>query len=250
MDFQDYQRRFTAHIRDPRGIPRPPGAPARRMRIYNELLFNNVEGFLLACFPVCRSVLGQRRWTRLVRDFFRDHTSHAPYFRQIPEEFLLFLQDEWDLPDGFPDFLPELAHYEWVELALETSDRDGQTPGHDPAADLLGTRPVLNPVLRVLAYRYPVHRLSPRRRPAKPPATPTFILAFRHPQTLRVEFQEISAMTAALLNLVQGHPHLTGSEALDRLAGEGGRHDAVALRAGGRQLLEALRRDGAILGGA
>lgn len=250
MDFRDYQRRFTAHIRDPVGAPRPPGAPVRRMRVYNELLFNNVEGFLLACFPVCRAILGKRRWTRLARAFFHSHASRSPFFRQIPEEFLRFLQDEFEPADDTPDFLPELAHYEWVELALDTSDRDVQSPAHDAAADLLARRPVFNPVLRLLAYRYPVHRLSPRYRPAEPPAAPTFILAYRHPDTLEVAFQEINAMTAGLLNLLMEHPGLSGEEALDRLAAENGQHDATAVRAGGHRILDALRDSGAILGGA
>jgi hypothetical protein len=117
MTFQAFQRAFTAHIRDPRGQPRPRGVPARRMKVYNELLFNNVEGFLLACFPVCRAILGKRRWRRLARDFFRDHVCHTPYFRQIPEEFLKYLQDEWPAPRDYPAFLPELAHYEWRLLS-------------------------------------------------------------------------------------------------------------------------------------
>jgi hypothetical protein len=62
------------------------------MKVYNELLYNNLEGFLLACFPVCRKILGKRRWDRLARAFFRDHACHTPYFRQIPEEFLKYLQ--------------------------------------------------------------------------------------------------------------------------------------------------------------
>ena len=45
--FQQYQYAFTAHIRDPRRNPRPAGVPARRMRVYNQLLYNNLESFLL-----------------------------------------------------------------------------------------------------------------------------------------------------------------------------------------------------------
>ncbi|NWG86938.1 MAG: putative DNA-binding domain-containing protein, partial [Hydrogenophilaceae bacterium] len=62
MDFQDFQKAFTGHIRDPKGSARSKGVPARRMKVYNELLYNNVEGFLLACFPVCRAILGQGKW--------------------------------------------------------------------------------------------------------------------------------------------------------------------------------------------
>lgn len=246
MRFQAFQRDFARHIRDPRAAPRPEGVPARRMRIYNELLYANVEGFLLACFPVCRRILGRRRWGRLVRAFFRDHACRTPFFRQIPEEFLRYLQDEWQACADDPDFLPELAHYEWVELALDTSDQDESVPPHDPAGDLLEGRPLLNPVSRVLAYRYPVHRLSPRYRPTEPPPQYTFILAFRDAE-LRVRFLLINPLTARLLTLIGEAPGLSGRELLCRLAGELG-ETPDALMVHGRALLEDLRAQGALLG--
>ena len=57
--FQRYQLAFTGHIRNPQLNKRPRGVEARRMKVYNELVFNNLESFLLACFPVLRKVLGQ-----------------------------------------------------------------------------------------------------------------------------------------------------------------------------------------------
>ena len=69
--FQQYQFAFAGHIRNPRQNKRPQGVPAQRMKVYNDLLYNNLESFLLACFPVLRTVLGKRKWAKLVRDFFR-----------------------------------------------------------------------------------------------------------------------------------------------------------------------------------
>ena len=246
MSFQAYQRAFTAHIRDPRGHARPKGVPARRMKVYNELLFNNVEGFLLACFPVCRAILGKRRWQRLARDFFRDHVCHTPYFRQIPEEFLKYLQDAWPAPPDYPAFLPELAHYEWVELELDTSDADTRLPAFDPAGDLLAGRPLLNPVSRVLAYRWPVQRLSPRFKPAEPPDTPTFIAAWRDADC-DVRFSVVTAATAALLRLLHEQPELTGGELLDALARDSGL-PAASVRQHGAAMLAELRQQGIVLG--
>ncbi len=246
MDFQRYQREFTAHIRDPKGASRPKGVPARRMKVYNALLYNNMEGFLLSCFPVCREVLGKRRWDRLVRAFFRDHANHTPYFRQIPDEFLKYLQEEWTPGDDYPAFLPELAHYEWVELELDTSDREVGVSAFDPAGDPLAGRPVLNPVMRVLAYRWPVHQLSPRYKPAEPPEQPTFTLAFRDAEH-RVRFTLINSATARLLSLLQENDSLTGLAALGLLEADMAL-PAGALLAHGAQLLDDLRRQGAILG--
>ncbi len=248
MEFQDYQRAFTGHIRDPQGAPRPNGVPARRMKVYNALLFNNIESFLLACFPVCRAILGQRKWTRLARAFFREHRCHTPYFRQIPDEFLKYLQGGWQRPDDVPEFLPELAHYEWVELELSTSARDEQPSRYAAEGDLLTGRPVLNPVLRVLAYHYPVHRIGPRYRPKTAPALPTFLLAYRN-AGFEVRFVQIDALAAHLLQTLEETPALTGQAAIERLAPAGqSQADAAAWLAAGGGLLDNLRDAGAILG--
>lgn len=243
MDFREYQQIFAAHVRDPRGAPRPSGVPARRMRVYNELLYNNIEGFLLACFPVCRRLLGQRAWTRLVRAFFRDHVCATPYFRRIPAEFLDYLAAGG--AEGYPDFLAELAHWEWVELDLDTAD--ASLPAHDPDGDLLAGHVVLNPVMHVLTYGYPVHRLAPRHKPATPPSEPTFLLAFRD-QDARVRFEAVNAGTARLLTLLGEHPGWTGSEVINCLAGEIRHPDPAALRHHAGALLDALRARGAVLG--
>ena len=132
------------------------------MKIYSTLLYDNIEGFLLACFPVLRQVLGTRRWTRLVHAFFSTHRCRTPYFRQIPDEFIQFLQNEWDAPETYPPWTLALAHYEWIELVLSVSDRVADRD-IDDAGDLVEGFPILNPVLANLHYDWPVHRIGPRR---------------------------------------------------------------------------------------
>ncbi len=212
------------------------------MKIYNELLLNNVEGFLLACFPVLRQMLGARKWKRLVRAFFSTHRSHTPYFRQIPDEFVQFLQNEWASPEGYPPFTLALAHYEWIELVLSVSNRSVEC-AVDAHADLLDGVPLLNPVLANLRYDWPVQRIAPRRKvqPAE-----TWLLVFRDAQD-EMRFSEINAFTARLLALLEPG-RLTGRAALEAIAGESRHPDpALILRAGGA-LLDDLRARGAILG--
>jgi hypothetical protein len=241
--FQQYQYAFTAHIRDPEHCPRPIGASSQRMGAYTELLFNNIESFLLACFPVLRKMLGKRKWTRLVRSFFSQHRCHTPYFRQIPDEFLQFLQNSGQADAGYPDYLLELAHYEWIELVLSVSNRDEHLPEIDPLGDLVEGRPVLNPVLANLAYHYPVHRIRPR---VKIPETPTYLLVFRDAE-LQVRFMEQSAVSARLLDLL-GEGQRSGREAVAQLAVERGHPHPEQLLGFARGHLEELRQAGAVLG--
>ncbi len=241
-EFQRYQLAFTAHIRDPKAHPRPAGLEARRMKIYSELLYNNIEGFLLACFPVLRQVLGSRKWARLVRAFFGTHRSRTPYFRQIPDEFIQFLQNAWTPADGYPPFTLALAHYEWIELALSVSNRVADR-AVDATGDLLEGVPLLNPVLANLHYDWPVQRIAPRRKvvPAE-----TWLLVFRDVDDA-VTFSEINAFTARLLTLIEPGT-LSGRAALEMIAVESRHPDpALILRAGGA-LLDDLRARGAILG--
>jgi hypothetical protein len=241
-EFQRYQQAFAAHIRDPRANPRPPGVPARRMKVYTDLLYNNLEGFLLACFPVLRRVLGKRRWARLVRAFFREHRCQTPYFRQIPDEFMHFLAHERTPAADDPPWLLALAHYEWIELVLSVSNRTSAVPVNTDG-DLLGGVPLLNPVLANLRYDWPVQRIAPRRRiqPAE-----TFLLVFRDADDV-VRFIEINAFTARLVTLLEAGT-LSGRDALAQLATESRHPDPARLHAAGAQLLEDLRRRGAIAG--
>lgn len=245
-EFQRYQRAFTAHIRDPRGVKRPTGVEARRMNIYNELLFNNVEGFLLTCFPVARRVLGKRAWTRLARAFFAQHRCHSPYFRQIPEEFLAWLQDAEAVRATCPDWLPELLHYEWIELALSVSALDeGADPG-DPGGDLLDGRPVVNPISAALAYRYPVHRIGPRFKPGPEAAEATHFLVHRD-QAFKVCFTLSNAATTYLVEQLRPG-RLTGRAALLALAREMRHPDPAAMLGYGAGVLASLRASGYLTG--
>ena len=243
-EFQRYQYAFTAHIRDPKAQPRPAGVEARRMKVYTELLYNNIEGFLLACFPVLRQVLGARKWSALVRDFFRTHHSHTPYFRQIPDEFIQFLQGEWTPPAGYPPFTLALAHYEWIELVLSVSTRSADR-AFDPAGDLRDGVPLLNPVLANLRYDWPVHRIAPRRKtqPAE-----THLLVFRNADD-QIQFSEINAFTARLLTLLEPGS-VSGRVALEQIADESRHPDRALMVQAGGALLDDLRARGAILGSA
>jgi hypothetical protein len=241
-EFQRYQYAFTAHLRDPRVHPRPAGVDARRMKIYTELLFNNVEGFVQACFPVLRQVLGVRKWSALVRDFFRTHRSHTPYFRQIPDEFIQFLQNEWAAPADYPPYTLALAHYEWIELVLSVSNRDPDR-AYDAAGDLMDGTPLLNPVLANLRYDWPVQRIAPRRKIA--PAE-TFLLVFRDADD-QVQFSQINAFTARLLTLLESGT-TSGRAALEAIARESRHPDPAQVVQAGGALLKDLRMRGAILG--
>ncbi len=240
-DFQSFQRAFGRHLRDPQHTPRPAGVPARRMAVYNELLFNNLTGFLDSCFPVCRALLGETRWRRLNRTFYRDWPSHTPWFREIPREFTRYLA-AGDIAQRLPAWLAELAHYEWAELAVDIMDCP--LPACDPAGDPMHAPIVLNPALMNLTYAWPVHRIGPDYRPRK--AVATHLVVYRDADD-QVQFSEINPVTGYLLARLAEQPQ-TGTAACLALAEALHHPSPERLLAHGAELLDDLRRQGIVLG--
>ncbi|MEK6807040.1 MAG: putative DNA-binding domain-containing protein [Pseudomonadota bacterium] len=246
LEFQQVQQRFAAHIRNPALNPAPADIEPRRMKIYADLFYNNVEGFLASGFPVLRKLTPDTRWHAMARDFFSRHQSHTPLFHRIAEEFLKYLDEERGEVAGDPAFLRELAHYEWVELALSVAE-DKLTPEHaDPNGNLMSGVPVASPLAWTLAYEFPVHRLAPDFQPTAPAGAPTFLIVYR---TLsdEVKFMEINAVTARLMELIAESPD-AGRALLERVAAELKHPQPQAVVSEGEKILNDLHQRGIILG--
>ena len=248
--FQRLQYRFAAHLRDPARHRAPAGIEPRRMKIYSDLFYNNVQGFLASAFPVLRRITPDARWHALARDFFSRHESHEPLFHKIAGEFLKYLEDRGSRRGAnrldWP-FLRELAHYEWVELALSVADLEFTPQLADPDGDLLDGAPVVSPLAWSLAYEFPVHRIGPEFLPKEPGAAPTYLIVYRDRQD-EVKFIEANAVTARLLELLRGRRRGSGRAQLARIARELKHLQPEAVIAQGAAILAGLRERDIILG--
>ena len=237
-EFQRYQLAFTAHIRNPKANKAPAQVDAARMAVYRDIVFNNILNSVSTCFPVCVQVLGERDWEKLVRQFFAKYQAKTPIFREIPAQFLQFLNTEKNLPIYFQ----QLAHYEWVELAVNsqptTSPKLSKTP------DFLNEKPVLAPANKLLQYDYAVHKISARHKPKT--NTKTQLLVFRNLEN-KVKFVELNSVTFQLLSLIEEN-NMTGKQALMRLAEELRHPDANAVIQFGLEILQDLANQQAIIG--
>ncbi|HEU4531136.1 MAG TPA: putative DNA-binding domain-containing protein [Steroidobacteraceae bacterium] len=247
MNHQEVQRAFAAHLRDPQRHPAPPGMEERRVAVYRELFFNNVSSLLGSTFPVLRLILGEARWRALVRDFYASHPARTPLFLEVPREMVEYLVQERTAQPDDPPFMAELAHYEWVELALGIDPTEIPDSGFQPEGDLLEGTPLLSPLAWPLAYRFPVQRLSPDFQPESAPREPTLLVACRRRDD-QVKFAVINALTARLLELMQEGGEKSGRELLSQLAKETSRPQAGSLIQAGSAVLEELRRAQIVLG--
>lgn len=249
MTFLDAQRKFAAHIRHPDINPAPAEVEDRRMGIYRDLFYNNIESFLANGFPVLKQITREDRWHQMVRDFMHRHQSHSPYFVDISKEFLTYLDTvrEED-PEDFP-FLIELAHYEWVELALEIDQAEVPVSGYNPKGDLMAGHPLVSPLVWVLQYAYPVHQISADNIPQVPSPVPVFLLAYRNRED-QVKFMEINGVTARLLAILQERQLCRGEEAVKQLIEELQHPNPEVVYHGAREALQHLLDREIILGTA
>ena len=247
--FQQTQYQFAAHLRDPENCTPPPAMEDRRLGIYRELVYNNIHNFINGGFPVLCEILGSSRVNDLVREFIVDYRCRSPYFLEISQEFLLFLQEHCQLAAGDPAFMLELAHYEWVELALDVSEEElpvgsGADSGMNDKdlshQELTDTRFTVSPLAWSLSYTFPVHQIAVNFQPTEPSEQATFLVVYRN-RDEQVQFIEVNAVSARLLQLLRSEA-ATGEQVLLSIADELKHPEPAQILEFGYEILSELSR--------
>lgn len=240
--FKDTQYRFAAHIRDPEHEPAPDQVEDRRMAIYRDLFFNNINGTLQNAFPVIRSLFSEDKWQTMVRDFMVKHQCKTPLFIEIAREFMAYLDNE-RLSDEDPPFLKELAHYEWVELALSIHEAEFErTPLADE--DCLSLQYRQSPLAWLLVYQFPVHQISVDNQPQSPNDTPVCLLVLRDEDD-QIKFIELNPVSARLMDLLsQGE---TGESAVAAIVNEMHHPQPEVVAAGAKKMIDDWLNRGILL---
>lgn len=247
MSLDSVQRQLAANMRNPAEVEGPANIEQRRLKIYQGLIYRNIEGFIGFGFPILKKLFVEDRWHQMVRDFVIRHQCQTPYFFEISQEFLQYLQQERQTEADDPPFMLELAHYEWVELALDIADQDLADITVDCQGDLLEGNPVVSPLAWSLAYQYPVHLIGPDFQPEQPAAQPTYIVVYRNRED-KVEFLEANAVTARMLELLAAEQDLKGLQVLEHIAQEMQHPNPQLVIEGGLATMQQLRDLDIILG--
>jgi hypothetical protein len=251
LGFQCIQHDFAGHIKDPKNTVKPADVDERHMAVYRDLFFKNIMSFLDGAFPVLAEIIGTTRWQEIGREFFIQHENKSPYFLEISQEFLKFLESEFEPQAHDPEYMYELAHYEWLELfvAVEPEARikwkvEAQV---DSAPELSASEKhvehsvlILSPVVEGFLYSYPVHQISA----AQPEVTakPTALIVYRG-RDEDVHFVETNPFTLQLLALLKEGMESevqqpTGGEVLQSLLAKMNMNDNQAAYQGGLDTLK------------
>lgn len=245
--FMKTQFAFTAAVRDPDNRHAPEDVAPRRMAVYQELVYNNIDDALSNAFPVLRKISSDARWHSLMRDFLVEHRAKTPLFTELAQEFIRYLEHfRSPRQEDYP-FMLELAHYEWTELALGISEftLDDVMPHHEET--LLDGIPILSPLAWLCSYHYPVHRIGPELIPDTPGETLTWLLIYRNRHD-RIGFMELNPVTAQLLQRLQENRNKSGRTLLQEIASALQHPNPETVIRGGTEVFEDLRARDIILG--
>jgi len=245
--FKQTQYDFAAHIRDPANHPGPQGVDDRRMAVYRDLFYNNVEGFVSSAFPVLRTLYNDDDWHQLIRDYFSRHQAHTPHFPEMAEEFIDYLSHEFTTRKCDPGFMLELAHYEWMETVAMLSQDDPTDIAFSAKGNLLDEVVVISPLSWLLYYEWPVHAISLEQQPQEKPQQPTWIIVYRDHDD-EVGFIQINPVTARLIQLLDGEEPMTGRQALEQVTTEMNHPQPAVILEGGLDTLRQLRKKAIVLG--
>ena len=248
VDFKAKQSEFSAYIRDPFNNPKPADVELQRMETYRELFFNNIDSFLSSNFPVLRAILNDTQWFELAQDFYAKHPCTTPYFSEIPEEFIDYLQNERQNDTDYP-FLLELAHYEWVEMALSISKEEIVANTAEFINNLAEKTLSLSALAWPLVYQFPVQQISPSFLPEIPPEQVTYLLVYRNISD-EVNFIQIPAITFSLLQLIQNNNKPSCNEYLIQIAKESAHPEPDIIIDAGLKIVKDLAEKNIILPGS
>jgi uncharacterized protein len=245
--FQDVQNVFTQHMRNPEKNPAPQGVEDRRIKIYRELVYNNIEGFMASSFPVIRKITDNNSWHQMLRDYVSNHLSHTPLFPKMPQEFLHYLEHERvGHSEDYP-FLLELAHYEWIETSVSMDSREISFDDIEQQGDLLEGIPVLSPLAMPLAYQWPVHRISPDFLPETLSKEATYIVIYRDRYD-EVGFIELNPVSAKLIEELSNNSNQSGKEILLSIVEQLQHPDPDVVISGGLEVMQDFRDKDVLLG--
>lgn len=185
---------------DPRGV-----------KLYASLIRTGRQDLMRSIYPGCAKILS-RTWQKLVDQYMETRPPSHYNLNRAACSFGDFLRK--DMPELLMrhPFLPELADYEWVELEIlespEKAVHGEQLALNDPSV-FQSHGPVLNKVLVVRHYQYPIARLvdwlrEDVRLPRRLKKSATHLAIYRDPHEFNARFLELGELSAKMIEqLVQ-----------------------------------------------
>ena len=185
------------------------GGETTRWRAYRRMVRARFYQVVDHAYERLIGAIGADRFHRIVDRFLAELPPRSPYLRDVPGEFLRFVErrrEVLDEPPALPPYAFDLMRYEWAELDAAYSHEEVR------ASDVLPLdmdRPaVLSPAHRVLDLEYRVHSMATDGSGAPASRDPISLLLYRDRRTHEVETLELTPVAATMLSAME---HREGS---------------------------------------
>jgi hypothetical protein len=226
--------------------------PQKNLDIYAGLIFNNINSALQSCFPICYSISEFDYWDDLVHAFIEEYTCASPMFRDIPEQFLEWLNKKnhsKKVKQVLPIYFTSFAHYEWVEMAIAIAPDNNYNQEIKQVInkhDWLNTNLVLSDAWTIVDYYYDVHLITKEYQPKVKKKQANYYLIFRNADG-GVKFTLLNSLSVNLISMLS-QQNLTAEQAIQLLVEQQPSLDKQDLLNTTADLLDNLYEQGFIFG--
>ncbi|HEY9677899.1 MAG TPA: putative DNA-binding domain-containing protein [Drouetiella sp.] len=182
------------------------------VELYATLLAYGQQELMNSIYPYCAKAL-KKKWEQTVKEYFLKYPPNHFNLNRAAKRFSEYLkEDRGDLMEKYP-FLAELAEYEWLELELlEVDEVVALQPNLVLAKPehFIQYAPLLNPVLILREYQYPVSaiadKLAANKSVAKTKPERSRVAIYRHPQTNHCKFLDVGEVAFEVIQASQQKP--------------------------------------------
>jgi hypothetical protein len=179
-----------------------------RLSLYRRLVQNNLRGVTEKMLKRTRARMNAAvagAFEASFASFLDGAGPRTHYLRDVPGEFLAWIEPHWRARGDLPAWTVDLARHELVHYQIAAAD----TPGPSPSVtEAMPDRPLVfaDPV-RLMRYAHAVHELPLEETDrTAPPARETAILVYRDAEHA-VQVLELTPFTAAITErLLAGRP--------------------------------------------
>jgi hypothetical protein len=199
----DYQRtlRNVLLADDPSPADfRSLGEETKGWRAYRRMVRSRFYQTIDHAFERLIGALGAEAFHRLVDRFLAEDPPRSPYLRDLPGEFLRFVERTYpglSETHPLPPYALDLMRYEWAEL--DTAYSHQEVLAADVVPLDMHRMAVLSPAHRLLQLEYRVHQMGVDGSAAPAHRSPVCLCLYRDRKTHEVETLELTPVAARML---------------------------------------------------
>jgi hypothetical protein len=202
MTWSDYQRTLSDVLLALDPAPRDfdiEGADPSRWRAYRRMVRARFYQVIDHAFERTIAVIGLERFHGIVDRFLAQDPPRSVYLRDVPGEFLRFVESS-GRSTALPPFGLDLMRFEWAELDVAYTYEEVRP---DDVVQLDMERvAAISPAHRLLALDYPVHRIESDGAGAPAEPEPVRLCVYRDLSSHEIETLVLTPVAASILEQI------------------------------------------------